>query len=80
VIAGSHVVFTNQADKHIDLPDPAILELHAAFSRVLYASAAAEYFEAMWRDEDATRVLSVDGASDLGALFSSAFGPRAIFV
>lgn len=60
------------------LPDPEVLAVHAAFSRVFHASSVAEYIDKILdRDGDATRVLSWDGASDTGLLLSAASIPRA---
>ena len=36
-------MFVNEHSEEIDLPDPQILELHAAFSRVLHLTGAGEY-------------------------------------
>ncbi|KAF9787523.1 hypothetical protein BJ322DRAFT_1107581 [Thelephora terrestris] len=58
------VTFTNEHSEAIDLPDPQILELHAAFSRVFHMSGAGEYFEAYWRDMDEIRVLAPDGSTN----------------
>jgi hypothetical protein len=54
--------------EEIDLPDPQILELHAAFSRVLYLSGAGEYFETYWRKMDEICVLASDGSTHLDLL------------
>jgi hypothetical protein len=65
----------------IALPDPEVLAIHAAFSRVFHASGAAEYIDQILdRDGDVTRVLSWDGASDTGLLLSAASILRAVSV
>ena len=57
------VTFVNEHPKEIDLPDPQILELHAAFSRVLYLTGAGQYFETYWRDLDEIGTLASDGST-----------------
>jgi hypothetical protein len=65
----------------IALPDPEVLAIHAAFSRVFHASGAAEYIDKILdRDGDATRILSWDGTSDISLLLSAASMPRAVSV
>jgi len=66
--AGKVVTFVNAHSEGINLPDPQILELHAAFSRVLYLTGAGKYFEAYWRDMDELRVLASDGSTRLDSL------------
>ena len=74
---GQVVTFVNEHDEEIDLPDPQILELHAAFSRVLYMTGAGEYFETCWRDLDEIRVLAADGSTRLDFLLMA---PRSVVV
>jgi hypothetical protein len=66
--AGKVVTFISEHSEGIDLPDPQILELHAAFSRVLYLTGAGKYFEAYLRDMDELRVLASDGSTRLDSL------------
>lgn len=65
---GTVVTFVNESEEPIDLPDPAILAIHAAFARVFHASGAAEYIDSIWRDMGNTRVLSSDGSTDVSSL------------
>jgi len=68
------VAFSNCDDSEdIDLPDPQILKIHAAFCRVFHASGAAEFFDRIWRDMDITRVLSNDGSTNISALLNLSF-------
>ena len=62
------VTFVNEHSEQIDLPDLQILELHAAFSRVLYLSGAGQCFEAYWREMDEIGVLASDGSTRLDFL------------
>jgi hypothetical protein len=61
----SIVTFRDESKNNIDLPDPEILALHAAFCGVFYASAAGEYFDTIHRDTGSLRVMSTDGSTDL---------------
>ena len=45
------------------LPDPQLLGLHAACSRVAHMSGAAEAFDDVERDVEDTRVLAFNGSS-----------------
>jgi hypothetical protein len=65
---GNTVTFVNHDNGPIDLPDPEILALHAAFARVFYASGAGEYYDSLWHDMDTIRVLSADGSTDVNFL------------
>jgi hypothetical protein len=58
----------NDTTENIDLPDPQILKIHAAFCRVFYASGAADCFDDVRRYKDDTGVLSADGSSNLDLL------------
>ena len=62
------VTFVNEHPEQIDLPGPKNLELHAAFSRVLYLSGAGQCFEAYWREMDEIGVLASDGSTRLDFL------------
>ncbi|KAF9784708.1 hypothetical protein BJ322DRAFT_1211601 [Thelephora terrestris] len=66
--AGKVVTFVNEHSERIDLPDPQLLELHAAFSRVFHVSGAGECIEAYWRDMDEIRVLASNGSTNLDFL------------
>jgi len=68
------VTFVNEHSEEIDLPDPQILELHAAFSRVLHLTGAGEYFESHWRDLDENRVLASDGSTSWFSAHGVAIG------
>ena len=62
------ITFKNHHTKPIDLPDPQILVLHAAFAKVFDASGAGKYIESIWDDADIIRGLSADGSTDLSYL------------
>ncbi|KAF7968174.1 hypothetical protein HWV62_31680 [Athelia sp. TMB] len=69
--SNKRVTFKDHSDSNIPLPDPQIFKLHAALSRVLYASGAGEYFDQVWRSAANLGVLKEDGSSDIGALLSA---------
>ncbi|CAK5276762.1 unnamed protein product [Mycena citricolor] len=52
----------------IDPPNPQLLEIHAAFSRVLNLCGAAEYFDGVEQDAESGMTLRMDGTTDLGSL------------
>jgi len=60
-------MFVNEHSEEIDLPNPQILELHAAFSRV-HLTGAGECLESYWRDMDEIRILASDGSTHLDFL------------
>lgn len=60
--------FIDHSNVSINLPNRRYLELHATFAKVLYTSAAGEYFEKVFRDRERIGALATDGSSDLSAL------------
>lgn len=62
------VTFVNHDNAPIDLPDPKIFALYAAFANVFYASGAGEYIGSSLRDMDMIGVLSTDGTTDFQPL------------
>lgn len=66
--AGKVITFVNEHSEEIDLPSAQILDLHAAFSRVLHLTGAGECFESYSRDMDEIRVLASDGSTHLDCL------------
>jgi len=62
------VEFRTEAESTVKPPDPQFIAIHAAFSRVLYLSGAADYFDKVEDDAEQLGQLSTDGKSDLGLL------------
>ncbi|KAJ9191517.1 hypothetical protein DTO164E3_8803 [Paecilomyces variotii] len=60
------VRFKKHAD--VDLPNPVLLETHAALAKILHASGMAEYIENILEEREHVRCLSSDGTTDIGRL------------
>lgn len=58
--------FANGTD--VPLPNPRLLEVHAAIARVLHASGSAEYIDKVLRDREDIRCLATDGSTDIAAM------------
>lgn len=52
-------------------PDPWLLKIHAAFTRVVHASGAADHFEAVERDADDYGTLHPNGETDIELLLEA---------
>ena len=61
---------TDHSGKDIPLPDSRYLAIHAAFARVLHASAAGEYYDEVFRAEEIVPVLASDGSTNVALLMS----------
>lgn len=55
---------------------PALLAVHAAFEKVLYASGAAEHIAETWKDFDDKGVLASDGSCNIAAALVVSLSPQ----
>ncbi|EEH10600.1 conserved hypothetical protein [Histoplasma capsulatum G186AR] len=62
------VTFDRHGGTTIDLPSPALLQMHAALAKVLHASGMAKYMEDLVRDGDEIGCLAPSGRSNLSDL------------
>ncbi|EER42727.1 conserved hypothetical protein [Histoplasma capsulatum H143] len=62
------VTFERHGGTTIDLPSPALLQMHAALAKVLHASGMAKYMEDLVRDGDEIGCLAPSGRSNLSDL------------
>lgn len=53
-----------------DLPDPVLLEAHAAITKILHASGKVEEIDSIWRDKYKIKYLSPNGNTDIGRILS----------
>lgn len=64
---GDRIVrFQKYAD--VDLPNPVLLETHAALAKILHTSGMAKYIDDILGEREDIRGLSGDGTTDIGRL------------
>jgi hypothetical protein len=55
-------------DGRYELPNPKLLEVHAAVARILHLTGAGEYIEKVLRDREDIAHLATDGSTDVTRL------------
>ena len=64
------VRFQKHAD--VDLPDPVLLEMHAALAKILHASGMPEHIDDVLRKREEIRCLATDGSTNVSRLLFAA--------